>query len=279
MPQQPTVLCIQDLSCVGRCSLAVVLPALAAMGLQPCALPTALLSTHTAFANPAVTDESDFITRALGHYDSLGLHFSCVYSGYLADAGQIATVQRAFSQSPDALKIVDPVMADHGKPYAAMTPPLRQAISQLCSQADMIVPNATEALLLLKEAPDEHAWSETQMHARMDALMQRYPALQAAVVTGVQHTDGRFGNLCRSHGQTRFLPYHVIPQSYPGTGDLFAAVFTGALLRGQSVWDACRLSADFVALAVQRTAQSGADPRFGVCFEPLLYRLSPGFSD
>ena len=123
MQKQHTVLCIQDLSCVGRCSLAVVLPALAAMGVQPCALPTALLSTHTGgLGRPARTDESGFISAALAHYAQLGLAFDCVYSGYLAGAAQVALVEQAFRQAPAALKLVDPVMADHGRPYASMTP-------------------------------------------------------------------------------------------------------------------------------------------------------------
>lgn len=275
MPKQDTVLCIQDLSCVGRCSLAVVMPALAAMGIQPCALPTALLSTHMGFSCPAVAQESDFISRALAHYDALGLRFSCVYSGYLADIDQIELVRRAFCQSPDALKVVDPVMADHGKPYASMTQPLRDAVAQLCSHADIIVPNVTEALLLLGENPAVLAWSEEQMHSRILALMQRYPSLSYAVITGVQHTDGRFGNLCCCGTRVAFLPYDVVPQSYPGTGDLFAAVLTGGLLRRMSLEDACRLSADFVAAAARQTSDAGCDPRFGVRFEPLLHLLCP----
>ena len=154
MQKQHTVLCIQDLSCVGRCSLAVVLPALAAMGVQPCALPTALLSTHTGgLGRPARTDESGFISAALAHYAQLGLAFDCVYSGYLAGAAQVALVEQAFRQAPAALKLVDPVMADHGRPYASMTPEIRAAVAQLCGQADVIVPNATEAALLLEELP------------------------------------------------------------------------------------------------------------------------------
>ena len=154
MQKQHTVLCIQDLSCVGRCSLAVVLPALAAMGVQPCALPTALLSTHTGgLGRPARTDESGFISAALAHYAQLGLAFDCVYSGYLASAAQVALVEQAFRQAPAALKLVDPVMADHGRPYASMTPEIRAAVAQLCGQADVIVPNATEAALLLEELP------------------------------------------------------------------------------------------------------------------------------
>ena len=133
MQKQHTVLCIQDLSCVGRCSLAVVLPALAAMGVQPCALPTALLSTHTGgLGRPARTDESGFISAALAHYAQLGLAFDCVYSGYLAGAAQVALVEQAFRQAPAALKLVDPVMADHGRPYASMTPEIRAAVAQLC---------------------------------------------------------------------------------------------------------------------------------------------------
>ena len=147
MQKQHTVLCIQDLSCVGRCSLAVVLPALAAMGVQPCALPTALLSTHTGgLGRPARTDESGFISAALAHYAQLGLAFDCVYSGYLAGAAQVALVEQAFRQAPAALKLVDPVMADHGRPYASMTPEIRAAVAQLCGQADVIVPNALYAV-------------------------------------------------------------------------------------------------------------------------------------
>lgn len=79
-------------------------------GVQPCALPTALLSTHTGgLGRPARTDESGFISAALAHYAQLGLAFDCVYSGYLAGAAQVALVEQAFRQAPAALKLVDPV--------------------------------------------------------------------------------------------------------------------------------------------------------------------------
>ena len=272
MQKQHTVLCIQDLSCVGRCSLAVVLPALAAMGVQPCALPTALLSTHTGgLGRPARTDESGFISAALAHYAQLGLAFDCVYSGYLAGAAQVALVEQAFRQAPAALKLVDPVMADHGRPYASMTPEIRAAVAQLCGQADVIVPNATEAALLLEELPGPAAdGTHAARHASL--LLQRFPALRCAVVTGGALSDGQRGNVC---GRAPvFLPYSPVPQDYPGTGDLFAAVLTGGLLRGFSEAAAIRLAARFVALAAEQTLHAGADPRFGVRFEPLLGTLS-----
>lgn len=215
MQKQHTVLCIQDLSCVGRCSLAVVLPALAAMGVQPCALPTALLSTHTGgLGRPARTDESGFISAALAHYAQLGLAFDCVYSGYLAGAAQVALVEQAFRQAPAALKLVDPVMADHGRPYASMTPEIRAAVAQLCGQADVIVPNATEAALLLEELPGPAAdGTHAARHASL--LLQRFPALRCAVVTGGALSDGQRGNVCAVRGRAPvFLPYS--PWTRPG---------------------------------------------------------------
>lgn len=301
MPGQapPTVLCLQDLSCVGRSSLSVVLPALAAMGVQPCALPTALLSTHTGgFGAPARTDESAFLTEALAHLERLALPFDCVYSGYLAGARQAALVARAFRQNPAALRVVDPAMADHGRLYASVTPELRGALARLCGQADVIVPNATEAALLLDENP-EAAADGRHAAAHAPLLLRRFPRLRCAVVTGAAGAlpappDAAIkgsaprpdagagetpapGNVCavRGEGGTAvFLPYEAAPQAYPGTGDLFAAVLAGGLVRGMGAVPAAGLAARFVSLAAARTHAAGADPRFGVRFEPLLGTLA-----
>ena len=312
MPQQRTVLCIQDLSCVGRSSLAVVLPTLAAAGASPCALPTALLSTHYGgFGAPAQSDESAFALAALEHYERLGISFDCVYSGYLSDARQAALVERAYEQSPGAKHVVDPAMADHGRLYSAVTPEVCRAQARLCAAADVIVPNATEAALLLDEDGEEGASGlQAMRHAAL--LLERFPRLRCAVVTGAAagpaagDADERAagdmagpaagdaaereaggtagpaaegaiqrGNVCAVRGaQPVFLPYEAVPQAYPGTGDLFAAAFTGALLAGRDAQSAVSLAARFVALAAQATLRAGADPRFGVRFEPLLGALA-----
>lgn len=292
MPVQRTVLCIQDLSCVGRSSLAAVLPTLAAAGVQPCALPTALLSTHYGgFGAPACTEESAFLSGALDHYERLGLTFDCVYSGYLSDEGQARLVERAFALSPDALRVVDPATADHGRLYSSVTPELCAAQTRLCAAADVIVPNPTEAALLLGEDGAAGASGRDSMrHAAL--LLERFPGLRCAVVTGAVMTGtvvtdvlGRFaggrprgrrtGNVCAVRGQEPvFLPYEAVPQAYPGTGDLFAAAMTGALLNGLPETAAVRVAARFVSLSAQRTLQEGADARFGVRFEPLLGALA-----
>lgn len=312
MPQQRTVLCIQDLSCVGRSSLAAVLPTLAATGAAPCALPTALLSTHYGgFGAPAERDESAFALAALEHYERLGLTFDCVYSGYLADTRHAALVERAYAQSPAALRVVDPAMADHGRLYSAVTPELCSAQARLCAAADVIVPNATEAALLLAEDGEAGA---SGLHAVRHAalLLERFPRLRCAVVTGAAAGDAagstagpasgtaagsavedaarpaaggmarraggcaaQHGNVCAVRGKApAFLPYEAVPQAYPGTGDLFAAAFTGALLAGRDEQSAVSLAARFVFLAAQNTLRAGAGPRFGVRFEPLLGALA-----
>lgn len=279
MPKQRTVLCIQDLSCVGRSSLAAVLPTLAATGAAPCALPTALLSTHFGgLGTPACSDESAFALAALEHYGRLGLSFHCVYSGYLSTAQQAQLVERAYAQSPAALRVADPAVADHGKLYSAVTPEVCAAQARLCAQADIIVPNATEAALLLqKDGAKNVCGVRAAHHAVRHAalLLERFPRLRCAVVTGAARGRGRRGNVCAVRGaEPVFLPYEALPQEYPGTGDLFAAAFTGTLLAGCSERSAVCTAARFVFLAVRSTLRAGADPRFGVRFEPLLGALA-----
>lgn len=280
MPQQRTVLCIQDLSCVGRSSLAVVLPTLAATGAAPCALPTALLSTHYGgFGAPAQSDGSAFALAALEHYERLGLSFDCVYSGYLSDARQAALVERAYARSPAALRVVDPAVADHGRLYSAVMPEVCRAQARLCAAADVIVPNTTEAALLLDEDGEAGA-SGLQAVRHAALLLERFPRLRCAVVTGAAAGPAakgamQRGNVCAVRGaQPVFLPYEAVPQAYPGTGDLFAAALTGALLAGRGAQSAVSIAARFVFLAAQAALRAGADPRFGVRFEPLLGALA-----
>ena len=154
-PVEPKkILCIHDLSGVGRCSLAVILPVLSVMGFQPVALPTVVLSTHTGgLGTPARMDGSAYGMAALEHYQTLGLQFDCIYTGYLGGEAQVALAEKAFALWPAAYKVVDPVMGDNGKAYSTVTPALVERIRSLCRAADLILPNYTEAQLLLQQQP------------------------------------------------------------------------------------------------------------------------------
>ena len=171
-PVEPKkILCIHDLSGVGRCSLAVILPVLSVMGLQPVALPTVVLSTHTGgLGTPARLDGCAYGEAALEHYHALGLDFDCIYTGYLGGEAQVALAEKAFALWPSAHKVVDPVMGDNGKAYATVTPELISRIRQLCRSANLILPNYTEAQLLLQRTPVDDPLDDAAAQALADEL-------------------------------------------------------------------------------------------------------------
>ena len=270
-PVEPKkVLCIQDLSGVGRCSLAVILPVLSVMGIQPVALPTVVLSTHTGgFGDPARLDGASYGLQALEHYRSLGLEFDCIYTGYLGGEAQVALAEKAFAFWPDAHKIVDPVMGDNGKAYSSVTPALMDRIRTLCQSANLILPNYTEAQLLLGREPVTDPLGDAAAQALADELVSLAPS---AVVTGLPL--GKYIG-CAGGGPDRFVIKKLhIDRSFPGTGDLYGAVLIGSLIQGNALSAAADNAAEFVSLAIQNTP-AGQDTRFGVWFEPLLPRLCP----
>ena len=277
MSTTPRALCIHDLSCLGRCSLAVIAPVLSACNVQACMLPTALLSTHTGgFGTMALRHETDFCKEALAHYTALGLSFDAVYSGYLSCSAQAQLVQTAFAQSPDALKLVDPVLGDGGKLYSAITSQHCDVLLTLCQSADVLVPNVTESAVLLGLAPQENVFDEAALAQRMAALLAAYPHAKLIVLTGAQMENGQHGNVvAKPDAALQFLPFVRTPQHYPGTGDLFATVLLGGLLHGLSCVQSVQRAADFVSMACAATAATQADARFGVQFEPFLSWLCP----
>ena len=264
-----TVLCIHDLSGLGRCSLSVIVPVLAAMGCQPVALPTAIFSTHTGgLGQPAVQLCQGYGEAALEHYRSRGVSFDCIYTGYLASEEDQHLAAKAFYLWPQALKVVDPVMADHGRFYAGMEDKL-SGMQALCRSADLILPNLTEASLLLGRPMPDGELSDEEALELAGSLTALCPQ---AVVTGIPM--GRYLS-CAGAGRNSFVVRRLkLERSYPGTGDMFAAVLTGALLRGNALSAATDAAAGFVADSIAATDPE-APTALGVWFEPLLGRLAP----
>ena len=270
-PTEPKkVLCIHDLSGMGRCSLAVILPVLSVMGIQPVALPTVVLSTHTGgLGTPARMDGAAYAREALEHYHTLGVEFDCIYTGYLGGEAQADLAEQAFELWPAARKVVDPVMGDNGKAYSTVTPAFIDRMRALCRKADLILPNVTEAALLLGREPTEAVPDDAAAQALADKLLQLTPN---AVVTGLPL--GKYIG-CAGAGREQFVIKKLhIERSFPGTGDLYGAVLIGSLIQGNALSAAADNAAEFVSLAIQNTP-AGQDTRFGVWFEPLLPRLCP----
>ena len=270
----PRIAAIHDLSCFGRCSLTIALPVLSAMGCQCCPLPTALLSAHTGISGFTFLDTTGEMRRISAHWSQLSLHFQAIYTGFLGSAPQINLVEdflRRF-HAPDTLLVMDPVMGDHGTPYKTCTPALRQGLRELVAQADVITPNLTEAAILLDIPYHESQTADASELVRALSLQGQ----RSVVLTGYAAAPGQVGALCydRDTRQVEAVQTARVPQDFPGTGDLFASVLTGALTRGAPLLQAARTAVDFVGSCVARSVAEGAGEAEGVDFEPLLRQLT-----
>ncbi len=265
------VAAIHDLSGFGRCSLSVIMPALSAMGVQTVAVPTAILSTHTGgMGDVVLRDLTDYAAGALAHYKKLGLDFDCIYSGFLSNEAQIDHCLEFFAAYPDALHVADPVMGDHGKPYRTCTAAIRGRMRELARAAHIITPNLTEVCFLLGIDYPQGPVTASQAKSMLARLGELGP--RQVVITGLSLASGEIANAGydRERGAYWRADSQYVPVSYPGTGDLFAAVLTGALLSGDSLPLAMARATAFVQLCIKTTYGYGTDPRHGVLLEKSL---------
>ncbi len=265
------IVSIQDLSCVGKCSLGIALPVLSVMGLECAALPTALLSAHTAFDGFFCRDLTDCIGPIMAHWQDAGLRFDAIATGYLGSCAQVRLVEAMFDRFDVPLHFVDPVMADHGRLYSGVDPELPQQMRRLVRRADMITPNVTEACLLTG-LPYDPQPADAALERLLDGLLAL--DVDTAVITGIRHGDGLVRTAAASRSGERFsVEGPDIPGVFHGTGDLFAAVCAGALTLGLTAKSAVSLAARFVAEALEQTRRDPDARWYGVQFEPVLARL------
>ncbi len=269
------VAAIHDLSGYGRCSLSVILPVISSMGVQVCPVPTAILSTHTGgFGDVAKVDLTDFMASCLAHYKEINLQFSCIYTGYLSSPLQVDHCKDFFAQYPSALKVVDPVMGDHGKLYRSFDDEMVRGIKTLVQSANVITPNLTEAAILLNSEMIHDAVTTSEARSMLVRLKELGP--NAVVITGVTLATGEYANICYDSENSAFwkCPSDYLPVSYPGTGDIFASVLTGGLLTGDSLPMAMDRATRYVELTIKTTHGYRAETRSGVMFESTLQQLT-----
>lgn len=275
----PRVAAIHDMSGFGRCSLTTALPVLSAMGAQCCPLPTAFLSTHTGgFEGFTFLDMTDEMPRVAAHWRALGLDFQAIYSGFLGSERQISIVEdfiRDFRRT-DTLVVVDPVMGDHGQVYQTYTPAMCAGMARLAERADVITPNLTEAALLLGIPYEALPAGERGCREIVERLS--LDGRRSVVLTGASTAEELTGAMCcdARTGRTEAVQTRRVPREFHGTGDVFASVLTGALVRGAALPDAARHAVEFVRACAERTAAQDLPMREGVDFEPLLGLLTGG---
>ena len=268
------ILTIQDISCLGKCSITVALPIISAMGVETTILPTAVLSTHTMFPDFTVKDLTDQLIPITEHWKSQNVKFDAIYTGYLGSAEEIEIAKKIFADfgGDDTLIFIDPVMADNGKLYPAFDLEYAKLNAGLCGEADIIVPNLTEACFMT-----DTEYKEDYDKAYIDELLQKLAKLGAkkVILTGIAFNDGKTGvyGLDTVTGETIAYENNRIDAAFHGTGDIFASVSVGALTRGLSLNDAFKLAADYTAKTIQVTLDNPSKPWYGVDFEATIPEL------
>jgi len=266
------ILTIQDISCVGQCSLTVALPIVSACGVETCVIPSAVLSTHTAgFSGYTFKDLSSEIPAISAHWKKEGILFDGIYTGYLGSTEQIDYVIDIINTllKKDALSIVDPAMADNGKLYPAFNLDYVEAMKKLCFMADIIIPNITEACYLA-----DIKYAETYDEAYIKRLLSALSANGAKkiVLTGVGYEEGKTGVVVYDNGDYKYYEHKKISKGCHGTGDVYASAFVGALENGKDLFESAKIAADYTVECIEYT--SGDEKHwYGVKFEPCLPSL------
>ena len=266
------ILTIQDISCVGQCSLTAALPIISACGVETAILPSAVLSNHTGgFTSWTFRDLTDDMPLIREEWLKQNIKFDAFYTGYLGSAKQIAYVKDIFDTcgKDGALRIVDPAMADNGKLYPGFDDAFAKTMGELCSAADIILPNITEACLVTGSEYQEEYGRQYIL-----GLEKKLAAMgpKTVVLTGVSYAPDRTGVAVYENGIEHYYEHRRLSKNCHGTGDVFASAFTGAMMRGHSAYEAAKIAADFVVVCMENTIDD-ADHWYGVKFEPMLPEL------
>ena len=258
------ILTIQDISCVGQCSMTVALPILSACGHEVCILPTAVLSTHTGgFGKPVVQHLA--VDGMWRHWKEQCIDFDAILVGYLGSVSAVEMVSQILDEmlAPGGVSIVDPAMADHGKLYSGFDGAYAESMQKLCAKAHIMIPNITEAAMMV--GMDYRADFDKYY---IDELLEKLPGSDV-VLTGVGFGENETGAAVRRDGEVTFFHTPKVGKSYSGTGDMFAACFTGCLMQGKTMEESVALACGFTLRAIEATAEKPAH-WYGVKFETAL---------
>lgn len=269
------ILTIQDISCVGKCSLTVALPIISAFGVECSVMPTAVLSTHTAFDGFTFRDLTDDMEKTIEHWKKQNIDFSALYTGYLGSFNQLDIVSKIFNEfkTNDNFILVDPVMGDNGKLYSGFDTSFANAMSLLCKKADIIVPNLTEASYLLKSEYIAEDYTEDYIRYTLKKLTDL--GAKIAVLTGISFDKNLLGVYAYDSIKNEYFSYYRerLPQSFHGTGDVFASAFCGAMTIGKDLKSSLKIAVDFTVESINATISNPDHNWYGVEFEkafPLL---------
>lgn len=268
------IVSIQDISCVGKCSLTVALPIISAAGVECGIVPTAVLSTHTAFEGFTFDDLTDQIEPISAHWKKLGLGFDAIYTGYLGSYEQLDLVSDFFDahSTADNLVFVDPAMGDYGKLYPGFTPEFAVAMgTKVCSKADVIVPNMTEASFML-QIPFVQDGDYDEAYVK-DVLVKLCAlGCKKAVITGVTLEEGKCGFYGYDSATGEYFSYFndLVDAKFHGTGDIFSSATVGALMNDKPLAESLAIAADYTVASIKATLANAEHNWYGTDFEAVI---------
>lgn len=278
---------INDLSGFGRCSLTAAIPTISVMGIQPCPLPTAVLSAQTGFPSYYCDDYTEKMEHFRQEWEKMGVRFDGIYTGFVASETQIRRIFRFLDTfyGESTFLLVDPVMGDEGRVYKLFTPELLRRMKELALRADVVTPNLTELCLLTGADYGELGRMKgdkeiTEAAGELaEKLMESGP--DTVVVTGIRFEDAQsgermIGNLAVDQSGRRLSAFPYIGGSFSGTGDLFASIIAGGIARGDDIFRTMDLAGEFVERAMKDSAAEGVERNQGTNFEKYLGMLLPG---
>ena len=271
------VLTIQDISCVGQCSLTVALPILSVCGQETVILPSAVLSTHTGgFKGNTFRDLTEDIPSIVRHWRNEAILFDAIYTGYLGSIKQIAYVSEILSTmgKNKCIKVVDPAMADNGRLYSNFDSSYAEAMCELCKSADIIMPNITEACIMTGVEYKEQ-YDDDYINSLIKELKKT--GMKTIVITGVSYEKDSTGVIIAENDEISYYRHEKLPKSSHGTGDIFASAFVGAHLYGKNLYVSAKIAANFVLNAMKNT-EGDSSHWYGVKFEPVLHTLIDSLS-
>jgi len=269
------IVSVQDISCLGKCSLTVALPIISAMGVECVVVPTAVLSTHTMFRGYTFRDLTDDINPILNHWRKENIKYDAVYTGYLGSFEQLNIVGQMFDEykNDGALIVVDPVMADNGKLYPGFTEEFAKSMATICGKADVIVPNLTEASYMLGVPYVGSDYDEEYIKDMLKKLCGL--GCKKAVITGVSFEKGRLGVMAYNAKTDNYFTYFNthLPVSYHGTGDIFTSCLVGGLMNDLGLEEALKIAVDYTVDCITKTTENPDSRSYGVDFEASIPML------
>ncbi len=266
------VLTIQDISCVGQCSLTVALPIISACGIECAILPSAVLSTHTGgFTGFTFRDLTEDMPSICEHWLKEGLYFDTIYTGYLGSTKQIGYVKDIIHSAgkKNCLTVVDPAMADNGKLYYGFDDAFVKEMATLCAEADYVVPNITEACFITGME-----YKTDYNREYIDEILEKLTDIGCnnVILTGISYEQGKTGVVVYENGKYMYYEHEKDSHSCHGTGDIYASAFVGAMTRGKTAFDAAKIAADYTLECI-RCTKDVPNHAYGAAFEPVLGKL------